>query len=187
MTTVGLFIALGVVVVAAVLFWVFWTGRKPAEPGCDRGEAAGGAAVVLPPLYLIDRIFAAEDFRFVFTNAPPQVQRLFVEERKALALLWLAETRGKVREAFVLYRRVARRCAGLQFSVEGRIALKYVLIEALALILAALVWLWGPLGARRIVGYSAALAEELAVLAARASVELRSCALRPTATVATNE
>ncbi|HZV60544.1 MAG TPA: hypothetical protein VFF42_09390, partial [Candidatus Eremiobacteraceae bacterium] len=44
----------------------------------------------------MQRIFAVEDSRFVSGNAPISIQRLFREERQALAVLWLRKTQKQL-------------------------------------------------------------------------------------------
>src|ERR1019366_970114 len=92
------FLAIGLGFLLMLLLWV----RRSAGAGVDRAgfsevqELLTMVQLELPPRAWGERIFASQDWDFISTSTPPGIQRIFLQERKALALSWLRQTRSKV-------------------------------------------------------------------------------------------
>ena len=88
-------VAVGLNLVALLLIWL---QRKAGLPASRRDmseaqEALRIAQVELPPRALGERIFATPDWEFISIQSPLRIQRMFLQERKAVALSWLRQTR----------------------------------------------------------------------------------------------
>ena len=118
----------------------------------------------IPSAALGERIFSLQDWEFIATYTPAEIQRTFLQERKALALAWLRQTRETVGQLMRFYRKAVRGNAAISPAVEFRLALDFVLFLLAYESLCALIRVWGPFCARRMVGYAARTAEEMSSL-----------------------
>jgi hypothetical protein len=99
---------------------------------------------------LIERIFGSDDVDFVLSNAPKEVQRLFLSERKDLALYWLSHIRTRARTAMRIHVIHARKSTELQPLLELRLAIEYLLIRVRCEFVAVILWLRGPMALRNL-------------------------------------
>jgi hypothetical protein len=163
-------IFLGPAAVLVLLLLLLW--RQSGTEGNivkaeDSEEAQGGAAMVppeLPPPMLLERVFAAQDFEFVSTHAPREAQRVFVRERRAMALSWLRETRKQAARLMGHHLSAVRRDAGLNPATEGKIAVHFALFQMGHGLVWSLVWSLGPFRARKLVSYAFGRMDQLALL-----------------------
>ena len=166
MSDLLIFVAIGLAFLVLLLLWV----QRSAEAVADRrefGEAQEALTTLhleLPARALADRIFAAQDWDFVSSQAPPRIQRIFLQERRAVALSWLRETRVRIRRLMDFHVRAVRRNIALRPAVEIKLAISYVLFLLICKILLGLIWLRGPFGARRMVGYAVDAADNLSFM-----------------------
>ena len=166
MSELVIFLAIGLALLGLLLLWV----QRSAEATASRREfsEAREALTALqlepPPGALVERIFALQDWDFVSSLALPRLQRVFLQERRAIALSWLRQTRLKVRGLMDFHLRAVRRNIALSPTVEIKLAVHYVLFLLICQILLGLIWLRGPFGARRMVGYTASVGEHLAFI-----------------------
>lgn len=153
---------------ALLILLLVWAQRSAIAAGkkelSEAQETLTDLQLEPPPRALRDRIFDWQDWQYVSRRAPLGVQQLFLQERKAVALLWLRQTRRQTRRLIDFHRRAVRRNINLSPAVEVRLAARYMLFLLAFWILLALIWVRGPFSARRMVGYAAGLAEQLSLL-----------------------
>jgi hypothetical protein len=97
------------------------------------------------------RIFNAEDSRLINAETPPNFVRWFQSERKALALGWLREVRGRVREIVRDHRVAASKNRHVRPLGEMRIAFQFLIFEVMSGILYLLICVRGPSHASNVV------------------------------------
>lgn len=174
MIELSLFLAIGLLLLIVLLVWAR-RSASAAPDGRARAEvleALSALELAVPPRPLRERIFALEDWEFISNQAAHNTQRLFLKERRRVALSWLRETRKKVGEVIALRRTAVRRDRELRPAVEIKLATDYGFFFLVYVLLHTLIWLGGPFGARRMVGFAANLAEEVSLSTARLLVEL---------------
>ncbi len=106
----------------------------------------------------VERIFSSDDIEFISRSSTPKVQRLFLKERKALAMLWLRKTQKQVAQFMDLHLRLAGYTQEPSPRFELKLAGKYVAFIVVSYLLLLLLWLRGPFKARRVVGYTCGVA-----------------------------
>lgn len=110
------------------------------------------------PNELVERIFAREDLEYVLSAAPPDVQALFLMDRKKIALAWVARVRSAVLDLMRFHRGHARLHARLSFSTEIRLALNFAGLLTACRLLQISLYLRGPYAAPGMVRTAAAAA-----------------------------
>src|SRR5260370_40998926 len=108
---IGLFpaILLGALIVAlGFYFLVQGLGRrqKPAVTIDEYSRAREALDAVFVQTSAIERIFSVEDFKFIARAGKDDARRLFLHERKRLALLWLRNTQKQVAQLMDLHLRL---------------------------------------------------------------------------------
>lgn len=171
MTDLAIFLALALLLLGLLLLWLRSSQARAPDPFKAR-VALTVLQLAVPPRALAERIFALEDWDFISNQTPRQVQRLFLTERRQVALAWLRETRRKVEEVMELHGRAVRRTSSLHPFAELRLATSYAFFLSVYGFLFSLIWLHGPFVARRMVGFTVDIAEGLSFLTARLLVQL---------------
>ncbi len=118
---------------------------------------------------LLDRMFGSDDWDFVLSRAPKQVQRLFLSERKELARYWLCLVRIRAKTAMRIHVAHARNSDRLQPFLELRLAIEYLMVRAKCELVAALLWLRGPMALRKMIKQADGLSDRLTALLALVS------------------
>jgi len=118
---------------------------------------------------LLDRMFGPDDWDFVLSRAPKQVQRLFLSERKELACYWLSYVRIRAKTAMRIHVAHARNADKLQPFLELRLAIEYLMVRVKCELVAAVLWLWGPMALRKMVKQVGGLSDQLTALLALVS------------------
>jgi hypothetical protein len=131
----------------------------------------------LPSRALGERIFALEDWDFTSANTSNGIQRMFLKERKLLAVSWLQQTRSAVGRMMKFHRKAVRGDIRLSPSLELRLALDYVLFLLTYEILCGLIWLRGPYCVRSIFSYTAGIADQVSYLSGQFLVGLDAARL----------
>src|SRR5258708_17994611 len=113
---IGLFpaILLGALIVALCFYFlVQGLGRrqKPAVTIDEYSRAREALDAVFVQTSAIERIFSVEDFKFIARAGKDDARRLFLHERKRLALLWLRNTQKQVAQLMDLHLRLANYAA----------------------------------------------------------------------------
>lgn len=106
----------------------------------------------------IERIFSTEDMEFISHASSPKARRLFLEERKALAIRWLRKTQKQVGQLMKLHFRLAGHTHEPNPRFELKLTVKYLSFLLVSYLLLFLLWLRGPFKARRVVAYTSHVA-----------------------------
>ena len=110
---------------------------------------------------LLDHIFGPGDWSFVLNHASKDVQRLFLRERKEIALYWLSEIRSRAKAAMQSHVAHARKLEKLQPVLELKLAVDYFAIRVKCGLIAAILLLEGPVALRGFAGHAGGLADQL--------------------------
>jgi hypothetical protein len=100
------------------------------------------------------RIFSLEDSRFVSEKAPINIQRLFREERQALAVLWLRKTQKQLACLMDIHLKLASYTDRPNLKLEITLAVRYLVFLLISHSLLLLLLLRGPFETRRIVAWT---------------------------------
>lgn len=159
------FLIIGVLFVLVLLVWALRTKGSGASL---RETAEGSNSLELPSSRaLAERIFAAQDWEFVSSQAQPEIQRTFLQERGNLALSWLRQTRRQAAQLMEFHLRAVRQNTELRPSVEMRLAANYLTLLFLHGLLHVLIRVRGPFRARQMAGYAMRVAEQLSALSGK--------------------
>jgi hypothetical protein len=168
------FLAVGIGSVALLLIWLMRTVfPRVDKTGLHKAQVIlTTVEVELPPRALGERIFSEEDWNFISNCTAPGIQRIFLEERKALALSWLKQTRKRVGQIMTFHRIAVRQDVQLSPTLEVRLAVDYLLFVFSYNFLYALIWLRGPFFARGIISYVAGIADQLSYVSGQMLLDL---------------
>jgi len=175
-----LYLLLGAALFASLL--VMALRRRGRAPGS--AEAIAGAQQALYTLQssllapeLVERIFSREDLEFVAAEAPRPVHKLFLSERKRLALAWAHQVRAAMVRLRRFYLGKARQYARLDFRTEVELAFTFTLLLFACRALELLLHLRGPYAAPRIVRATATAAARICDISEKALAFLNPPAL----------
>ena len=165
MITLVFFLLIG----AALLFSLFLFARRAARvEGSAQALVEAKQALhalqgeLLPP-GLVDRIFARQDFEFVASSTPRQVQELFLRERKKVAACWARQVRAGVLRLMNFHLGQARFYAQLSLATEMKLAVNFAALLLACRVMQFALYLGGPFAApgivARTVGNAARLCE----------------------------
>jgi len=93
------------------------------KPPAESEEAPAG----LPDRAFMERILAPEDARYIASLRLPRVHRLFLQERRRLAIAWLRANRAEATRLFALHRRAVRQTRDVSPMMEVRVACAFAL------------------------------------------------------------
>jgi hypothetical protein len=110
---------------------------------------------------LTARLFRSEDWDFVAKQGSARLERLFLQQRTALAHAWLRRVRANVRGLMRTHRVAARTSSQLRLREELEVACEYVLFQMLCQCIALLIWFRGPIHLGRVIGYAEGLSERI--------------------------
>ncbi len=177
-------VGIGVAFLVLLLLWAQRSARAPLSrrESFRAEEALGTFQLGLPTRVLAERIFAQEDWDYVARQAPPEVRRAFLRERKTLALAWLRQTRQQVGRLMRFHLRAVHRNARLAPGVELRLTAHYLVFLMVYQVLSSLIWLRGPFAVQGMVGFASDVAQDLSNLYGRLLVGLDPESLRRVAT-----
>lgn len=157
------FLAIGLLLLTLLLL-LAQRSTRPSAFSRERSvarEALTALQLEFPPRDLVERIFASQDWDFVSNQTRVQIRHTFLQERKAIALSWLRQTRKQAGRLMDFHLSAVRRNINLSPAVEIKLAANYLLFLLVCQFLLGLIWLRGPFGARRLVGYAVGVAEQL--------------------------
>jgi len=168
---------LGIGIAILILLVLLVQDRVPPDSGGVRLEELPDARVTfeweVPSVAVAERIFALDDWAFVSGQASRSVQRLFVKERKAIAIGWLRNTRNAVRKIMDFHRRTVRRNANVRPLAEVRLGINYVFFLLAYNVLYGVIWGIGPFRAQSMALQAASRAEEISRLCGTLSARLQ--------------
>jgi hypothetical protein len=160
-----------IVLLCAAMAWLLvLLLRRGEEEEFDRGAGipSGSEMVVrLPQRFLLNQCLSAQDLELVRLRHSPALLRLFLHERRRLAVRWLRQTRREAHRLVRLHVHSVRYAADLRPVAEVKLFLAvglFLLVYAATL---TVVWWYGPLRTRRSLQSIQALAGILGRLADR--------------------
>ena len=118
----------------------------------DFGKARQSLASMLIKTPTVKRILSDEDLNFVSRSGSDELRRLFLRERKSLAVHWLRTIQKQVGYLMDIHLRLAAIATPTPGS-ELRLTLQYALFMGITSCLIAVFWLFGPFNARRTLAY----------------------------------
>ncbi|HXN21083.1 MAG TPA: hypothetical protein VN875_22335 [Candidatus Binatus sp.] len=127
----------------------------------------------LLPNDLVHRIFAREDLEYVRRAAAPQVQSLFLSERKDISLAWVRRVRGAILSLMRFHRGHARLYAQLNLSTELLLAINFARLLMVCRILEMALYLRGPYAAPGMVRTVASTAGTVCTISEKSLVFLK--------------
>ncbi len=119
-----------------------------------------GVDAGLPPRAVAERLFDIADLSFVSQHAP-DVRRIFVQDRRVIALSWLERIRNAVRTLFRSHLRSARQRSDIGLATEIGVLLHFAAFFFLWDVLFFLIWLRGPFCVVNLVRHTNSLLEWL--------------------------
>lgn len=97
------------------------------------------------PEEFVNRVFSRADWEFVRGLKAGGIERLFEQERKKVALVWVRQTSALIRKVMSEHTRAARQSKNLDFSTEINIFAHFVMLMAVCGILSMAIQIAGPL------------------------------------------
>jgi len=107
----------------------------------------------------VNRIFSSEDMEFISRSAPNDARRLFLKERKLLALQWLRLMQKQVAQLMDIHLRLAGHTYDPSPRFELRLTAKYLAFALFSYMVLFLLWVRGPFKATRGTAYTIRAAE----------------------------
>jgi hypothetical protein len=145
-----------ILILAVRLLARSWSGQPSrAVTADDHATARKALDLVSIETAAINRIFSTEDRKFVARTGTRDVQRLFLQERTALALQWLRKIQKQVAQLMDLHLRLASYTRDPSPRFELKLSLQYCTFMVVSDLVLLLLWLVGPFQAARVVAYTA--------------------------------
>jgi hypothetical protein len=102
----------------------------------------------------IERIFSSEDIDFISRSGAKDARRLFLKERKKLALQWLRLIQSQLAHLMDLHLRLASYTYDPSPGFELKLSAKYLNLRVVSYIVLLLLWLRGPFKATAVIAYT---------------------------------
>src|SRR5712664_4307860 len=156
---IGPFLAfvLGMVILALAFYILAGSSPKTSKPAVtvdDYAKAREGLELVFFETAAIETICSVEDLNFIARAGNDDVRRLFLKERKRLALLWLRKTQKQVAQLMDLHLRLANYTYDPNPGFELELNAKYAAFVVVSNIVLLLLWVAGPFMATRTIAYT---------------------------------
>ncbi|HXM93464.1 MAG TPA: hypothetical protein VOA64_04295 [Candidatus Dormibacteraeota bacterium] len=113
-----------------------------------------------PPEF-VSRIFGDDDIEFISRLKSSQLEKLFRQERNAVALVWVQQTSSAVRQIMRQHLETSRQSEDLEFATEASIFLQYAQLRFICAFLFALIDLVGTQRLRSLAIYTVNLTERI--------------------------
>ena len=110
---------------------------------------------------VVSRIFSRADWEFVRGLKAGRIERLFVRERKRIALVWVRQTSAIIRRVMREHAEAARQSANLKFSTEINIQAQFLTLMAVCGTLAVAIQIAGPLWLGGLAQYAQRLSRQV--------------------------
>ena len=117
-----LFLAVGILLIAVLLFLLRETGKRSPE---ELPDAAESPWLESWSSEVGQRILGHSDWDYVYESASPEVRRLFCAERRQLALSWLYQVRRSTQALMREHRIRSSKSERILISLECRLLLDY--------------------------------------------------------------
>lgn len=154
MTQLFFFLTVGAVFLVVLYFLVATDNASPEGSGDALVEARQALNLLQSSLSpeLIVRIFTREDLDFAKSTGSSAIKDLFLQERRRVALHWVARVRRHVLSLKQFHSREARRFAQLDARSEIALAFDFASLLLACRLLQIVFYVRGPYAAPRIVG-----------------------------------
>ncbi len=119
-----------------------WLASRQLGPGLAASEED---ATEPCPEEFVNRVFSRADWQFVHGLEAGGIERLFEQERKKVALVWVRHTFAMVRKVMREHARAARQSKNLKISTEINIFGQFLMLMGVCGILSAAIQVAGPL------------------------------------------
>jgi hypothetical protein len=148
MSIAVLFLATGLLLIVLLLrlFSRDRTGDRVSIELLDNTEEVGSFYPRLPRRELTHRLFGSDDWVFVLSQKSDRTKRIFLQERKSLALAWMKAVRRSTKELMNHHRMMSRTSSELETFVELEVVANYFLFQILWQFVVLAIWLHGPTG-----------------------------------------
>ena len=138
----GLIAGVLLVVILMVVATKGWMGvRRLPDPALGPGD---GEVTEPCPKEFVSRVFSRGDWEFVRGLKSHGIERLFEQERKKVALVWVRQTSALVRKAVSEHADAARRSKNLEFLREINILAQFLTLILSCRILSVAIHTAGP-------------------------------------------
>ncbi len=138
-----------------------WLASRQSEP---RVAASEEDATEPCPEEFVNRVFSRCDWEFVRGLRAGCIERLFDQERKKVALVWVRQISGMIRKIMHEHAREARQSKNLEFSTEINIFAQFLMLMGVCGILLAAIQLAGPLWLGGLAYFAQRLSQRVAKL-----------------------
>jgi hypothetical protein len=158
------FVLIGLGLIALLYFFARSHGTRAegsAETFIEARQALQALQMGLLPPEFVERIFAKDDREYVAASAPMEIQNLFLQERKRIALMWVSKVRSHILDLRRFHLGRSRFHARLNLASEIGLAMDFAALLLACRSLQVLLYLRGPYAAPGIVGTTATIATRL--------------------------
>lgn len=107
------------------------------------------------------KIFSLEDREFIASLRCAFLEKFFLAERKALALLWVQQTSRGIQRVMREHTELTRRSADLEFTTEMKIFLRYAELRMVCGFLCLSIELAGPFWVRGLAVYASNVSQRI--------------------------
>jgi len=165
----------GLCAALAALVLLVWCRSRQEEEGWSNEIANRPECPVRhPDRALLDRCLSAQDLAFISSFESRALLRLFLRERRRLAVAWLRQTRREAQRLLRLHVRSVRYAADLRPGAEVKLFLAAGLFLMVYGTMLAIVSWYGPLRTRRFLESVQGLAGVLSRLGERIATGIPS-------------
>lgn len=140
--TLGLIAGVLLVVALMAVATMGWMGaRRTPDPALGASE---GEVTEPCPKEFVPRVFSRGDWEFVHSLKSHGIERLFEQERKKVALVWVRQTSALVRKAIRDHADAARQSKNLEFLREIDILAQFLILILSCRVLSIAIHIAGP-------------------------------------------
>lgn len=157
------FLAVAAVFLSVLFLWLFSQSAQPQVQvtATHLSDLLDTFDLALPSGDIGKRIFAAEDWDFVCQAGSKDVAKLFLHERRSIAIAWVKTTLRQVSEFLLLHRVAVRSSSRTSLWSEARIFYDYILFWVLCKSTCALIWILGPFRTKHTLELTLPIADRL--------------------------
>jgi hypothetical protein len=159
-----IFLALG----AGLLILMVFALSRRAAPAEGSWQALLDARLALSALQqdlltgaVVQRVFAREDFEYIVRATPESVHRLFMDERRKVALIWVRQVRKGVEDLKAFHLGQARHYARLNLRTELGLGFNFTSLLLACRALEIALYFGGPYAVPSFVGKTVGVAGRL--------------------------
>jgi len=166
-------LVISILVGAGLLFSLYVLARRDVRPE-GASEALLEARLALNtlkndllPHEVVGRIFAKDDLDYVRAVATPTVVRLFLRQRKSIAVSWIDRIYGQIVRLKRFHLGRTRSYAKLQLRAEIALAVDFATLLFVCRLLRVLLYVRGPYAAPQMIGTTVGIVEKVCGISER--------------------